>query len=483
MSLKKKSISGIGWNLTEKIISSGSSFVIGIILARILSPEDFGLIGMTTVIFAFANTFVDGGLSIGLIRKTKCTALDYDTVFIYNVCLSVVIYLLLAFFAPYIALFFNEGMLVDLIRVLALVILINSFSIVQIAILSRRIDFKKQTIASVVGSLVSGVFGIFLAYQGFGVWSLVYQILLRQFIYAMLIWMFAEWRPSFSFSVVAFKEQFKFSNKILLSNLIATFQYNIYYLVLGKFFSPSSLGYFTRAEQFNAMVTTNLSTAFSKVLFPALASIKYQEDLMLLNIKKISRMTFFVSFLLLTGLASVAKPLIHILLGARWETSILYLQLLCISSIFLPLNLTNLNILNIKGRSDLVLKLQVIKIVLLVPSILGAIYFGVVTMLVVRIFMVIIATYVNSSYSGRLVKYSVKEQMYDIAPYLLSCSVVAGSTFLWSLTSLTYSLMLVVQVFTFLLVFLLVFELQNLDEYVELKRISLSFIKGHRNKV
>lgn len=475
-SLKAKSFQGVTWSFIDSIAGSGISFIIGIILARLLTPAAFGLIGMVTVFLVIANTFIDSGFSTGLIRKVKCAKIEYDTVFYFNIATSLLLYLFLFFSAPFLAAFFKEPQLSSLIRILCITIVIDSLSIVQRAILTREINFRLQTKISLISSISSGIIGIGMAYKGFGVWSLVYQILTKQMLNGILLWILSKWRPSANFSVAAFKELFNFGSKILGSSLLASIQNNIYYFVIGKFFSASGLGFYTRAEQFNAIVTNNITGTLERVFFPVLSSIQEDEQHMKATLRKMIRTSFFITYFALISMAIVAKPMIYVLIGDKWGESVLYLQLICIGSVFFPFNIVNLNILKIKGRSDLILRLQIFKTFLTAIIIVSGILWGIAVMLIVRIITTLIATYLNSYYSGKLLGYSIKEQIFDISSYFWSISIILCLMFVLSFVPVNNFLMLSFQTFTGIFLFFLIFERSKHAEYIEIKTMFINLI-------
>lgn len=475
-SLKTTSFKGLTWSFIDTLFGSGITFVIGVILARILTPEVFGLIGMVTVLFAIATTIIDSGFSIGLIRKVSCTQQDYSTVFYFNIIIGIVVYALLFFTAPLIALFFKEAQLINIVRVLGLVVIIDAFSIVQRVILTRNVNFKSQTIISMASAVVSGGIGIGMAVSGYGVWSIIIQVLAKQLTNGILLWVFAYWRPALYFSTAIFKELFGFGSKLLVSGLINTIQNNIYYIVIGKYFSTAGLGYYTRAESFNAIVTNNLTGTLERVFFPVLSSMQTDEARLKITFKKMIRTSFFITFFALITLAVIAKPFILILIGAKWYQSILLLQLLCISSIFLPLNAVNLNILKIKGQSGIILHLQVIKSILLAATILCGIFWGIKCMLIARIFITFLSYLLNSFYAGKLIGYNMLEQLADVTPYFWAEFLIAVCMYAISFLPINNYLMLFVQLVVGLSLFFIVFEHKKFAEYIEIKELIVSAI-------
>lgn len=481
-SLKYKTFTGVAWSFVDTILGSGITFIVGLIMARLLSPEDFGLIGVISVFIAFANTFIDSGFSTGLIRKSKCENIEFDTVFWFNILISLILFIILFFLAPLIESFFKDENITVILRILGIVVIVDSLSLVQKTILIRRIDFKSQTLISMISSVISGSIGILLAFKGFGVWSLVVQILTRQTMYSLQLWLFSSWRPEFRFSIKSFTELFEFGSKMLGTQLIQTTQNNLYYFVIGKFFSSSALGYYTRAEQFNSIVTNSITNTVERVFFPVLASLQDESERLKETLRKTLKTSFFVTFIALLGMSVMAKPMIYILIGSKWDQSVLYLQMLCIGSVFFPFNVANLNILKIKGRSDLILKLQLVKTFLVAVNILFGIFYGIIVMLISRIITTLFATVLNSYYSGHLINYRLVDQIKDIIPYFISESMILIAMFGISLFPVNNYLLLLFEILTGSMLFFLIFENRKYSEYLEVKSMISGLISSSFGK-
>lgn len=476
-SLKKKAIRGVSWSFVDNIASQGITFLVGIILARLLTPAEFGILGMITIFIAISNSIIDSGFSNALIRKNDAKRIDYNTVFIFNLVLSLVLYGVLYVASPAISRFFHEPQLVAITRVMGLLLLINALGIIQRTLLVKRVDFKTQTKVSVIASLGSAVVGVGMAWAGFGVWSLVGQQLSRQFLNTLFLWVFNRWRPLLEFSIQSFKELFSFGSKLLASGLIDTLFNNIYYIIIGRFYSATQLGQYTRAEQFNMIFSSNLTSVIQRVSYPVLSSIQNEAERLREAYRRVIKSTMLVAFASMLGLAACAKPVILILIGEKWLVAAEYLQIICFSGMLYPLHAINLNILQVKGRSDLFLKLEIIKKGLAVlPITLGIIY-GIKVMLLAKVFNSFLAYYLNARYSKSMVNYSVKEQIADILPTFLVSLGVAGV--MWGITwlDLNVYLQLIVQVSVGLTLAGVIYEKLNLEEYKELKGIALSILK------
>ena len=476
-SLKTKAILGVSWSAIDNIASSGISFLVGIVLARILSPTEFGVLGMLAVFIAVSNTIVDSGFSNALIRKIDTKEIDYNTVFYFNLLLGVVLYIILFFCAPAISRFFHEPVLIPVTRVMGTVLIINAISIIQRTLLVKKVDFKTQTKISLIASIVSGVIGIGMALGGLGIWSLVGQQVSRQLLNTILLWLFNTWRPAREFSKQSFKELFGFGSKLLVSGLIDTIYKNIYYLVIGKFYSAQQLGQYTRAEQFDTVFSSNLTGVVQRVSYPVFSSIQDEADRLKQAYRKVIKTTMLVTFALMLGLAAIAKPLILCLIGIKWLPAVVFIQIICFSEMLYPLHALNLNMLQVKGRSDLFLKLEIIKkIIAILPISLG-IFYGIEFMLWGSVFINFVAYFLNSYYSAQLINYSTWTQIKDIIPTFIVSFVVAAA--MWSITLLNYPIYITLtfQCVLGLLMAFIIYELIKLPEYLELKDIALSVIK------
>jgi len=472
MSLKQKTISGLLWSSVESIASQGIQFIFGIILARLLTPKEFGLIGMVAIFIAVSESFINSGFSSALIRKKNCTQADYSTVFFFNLAAGIIFFILLFLSAPAIGGFFKEPGLKSIVQVLSIVLIIDSFTLIQRTILTKRIDFKLQTKVTLISSFIAGSVAITLAYKGFGVWSLVIQTLLRQALNSFFLWLWNKWKPSLIFSKVSFRELFGFGSKILLSGLIDTIYRNVYQLIIGKYFSAEQLGYYTRAGQFESLPTKNITNIMTRVSYPVLAQMQDDPVMLKSGYKKMIRSTMLVTFLLTLGLSAVAEPLVISFIGEKWRISVVYLQLMCFSGMFYPLHAINLNMLNVQGRSDLFLKLEIIKKLLIIPTIIIGVIFGIKIMLIGMIANSIIAYFLNSFYSGKLINYSTKEQLLDIMPSFLLGGLIAVIVFvLGNLLTVTYLIKLILQLITGAVLFFGYCELTKMSDYLYLKQI------------
>ena len=409
--LKKDTLKGVKWTAFERISMQGMQFLIGVLLARLLDPSDFGIIGMMAIFITLSNTFVDGGFSNALIRKIDCDEKDYSTAFYFNIVVGIVCYALLFLSSPFIADFFNTPILSYLLKVLAITLFINSLSVVHIAKLSREINFKVQAQATFVGVLLSGILGIALAYMGYGVWSLVFQQVANSTIKVIIIWMKTHWKPLMVFSKESFKALFGYGSKILVSNLIGTLYSQMSTIIIGKSYTTSELGYYSRGQQFAHLPTVTITDVLGKVTFPILSRYQNDDQKLVPIYRKYISITSMVIFFCMTLLASLAKPIVLVLLSEKWESSVIFFQIFCFAYMMEHISKLNLNLLQIKGRSDLYLRLEVIKKVIGFTLMICAIPFGVIAICVCALIYSQISLVINTYYTGILFNLGYIKQM------------------------------------------------------------------------
>lgn len=426
-SLKQKTMSGLFWSFTELMANHGIQFLIQIFLARILLPEHFGIIGMIIVFIAISESVVDSGFTQALIRDQETSQVDYSTVFYFNILIALVMYSVLFVVAPTISSFFQEPQLTNIVRTLALVLIINSFGIVQKVMLIKKVDFKKITKISFTAVTISGVITITLAVLGFGVWSLVLNMILIKFIQALLLCLFNRWFPSFVFSVQSFKKFFKFGYKLLISGLIDTFYNNLYFLIIGRLYSPSQLGFYTNANKVRDLASQSVAAAVQRVSYPVLSKMQDNATRLKANYQKIVKMSAYINFPLLIGLAAIAHPLFNLIFGEKWMPSVIYFQLLCLAGMLYPLHAVNLNILQVKGRSDLFLLIEIIKKAILTVLIVLSLVLklGIIGLICAAVLNSYISLFINTYFSAKEIDYSTRDQIKDISP-IFAISVTMG---------------------------------------------------------
>lgn len=476
-SLKNKTIKGVGWSAADALLGQGVTFIVGLVLARLLSPDEYGLIGICLIFTTVLNGIVDSGFSNALIRKKDITDEDYNTMFTTNMAISIILYVLLFASAPFVSDFFHRVELTALVRVTGLVLFCNALSITQVTILAKRIDFKTKTKASLVSAVVSGVIGIAMAFIGFGVWSLVTQQLSRQLLYTLSLWVLNKWCPKFTFYKDSFKYMWGFGWKLLASGILNNVWNQLYQVVIGKCYTPSTLGHYTRANDYANLFSANLTSIVQRVSYPVLSEMQDNKERMVLGYRKLIKVTMFVTTVCMISLGAVAEPMIYTLIGTKWYEAATYLPLICVSMSLYPLHAINLNILQVLGRSDIFLYLEVPKkIVGLIPIGIG-IFCGIYYMLLASIFTGFISLYLNTWYTGKALGYTFLKQLRDIFPSYLTAFVIALAVYFLKYLLLPYYIVLVIQIFIGIVVGLIVSELFKFEEYLELKSIVLKLIK------
>ena len=424
-SLKNSAISGFTWKTAERGLAEILQFFIGIVLARLLSPSDYGTVGLLAIFFAVAHIFQDSGFGSALIQKKDRTQEDFSTVFFFNVAMSLVIYAIMYIASPYIAKFYRVPLLEDLTRVSALSFIIGGLTGVQYAKLTAEMKFRTISILSIFGQIVTGVTGIILALLGWGVWALVFQGLIGSLIKGVAVWYVSKWHPSLIFSKKSFKQLFSFGSNLMLSGIVNTIYNNIYTLVIGRVFNPKLVGFYNRANGY-AMIPTNLllSTVVS-VTYPILSTIQDDNEKLKRAYRKMLEVPLYVHYPCLIGIAVVAAPLIEVMIGKKWLPCVPMLQILCIGGLFVPLTHINLNLLYVKGRSDLVLKLEFIKKPIAFAILFGSIPFGIMYMVAGRALYSIIGFGINCYYTQKILNYGIKEQILVLLPIIRNTLAMA----------------------------------------------------------
>lgn len=472
-SLRSRTLKGTFWSAADAFLGQGVSFLVGIVLARLLSPDEYGLIGICLIFTTVLNGIVDSGFSSALIRKMDVSQTDYNTMFFTNLVISSVLYLLLFFCAPFISHFFGRTELTPLVRAMGCVLFLNALSLTQYTVLTKRLDFKTKTKASFTSAVGSGAIGIAMAFGGFGVWSLVAQQLSKQFLYTVCLWVLNRWKPSRDFSGESFRYMWGFGSKMMLSGLLNNIWNELYKVVVGKFYSPATLGQYTRSSEYAGLFSSNLTSIVQRVSYPALAEIQDDRERMVAAYRKVIKVTMFVTCTCMISLGAVAEPLIYCLIGPQWHEAAAYLPLICLSMVLYPLHSINLNMLQIQGRSDIFLYLEIIKKFIAVIPIAAGIFFSIYWMLVASIFTGGIAFFLNSYYTGKRLGYSSWMQLMDVAPDFGVATAVALSVYFLKFLPISNWCILPMQVIIGILVLLLICEKAQLEEYIEIKNIIL----------
>ena len=415
-SLKTKAKKGLAWSMVERFATQGVQFLFGIILARLLSPDDYGIIAMPLVFLAIAQCIIDSGFSTALIRKPELTEDDLSTAFYFNIGIGILCYAVLFFSSPLIADFYHTPILSSLLKVTALAVLFNPLCAVQQAILTRKIDFKTQAIVSFSGAVVSGIVGLYMAYNGFGVWSLVFQQVGGYVMRTILLWILGKWKPKRKWSWKSFHYLWGFGSKMLGSGLLDTIYNNIYPIVIGKYFSAQDLGNYTRAQQFSSLPSSNVTGVLQRVTFPVLSSIQNEDERLAKNYRKILKLSAFLVFPMMLMLSAIANPLVRILLTDKWIGCVILLQIVCFQMMWYPIHAINLNLLTVKGRSDLFFRLEIFKKIMGVCIMFITIPHGIIWMVSGGIVSSMLSLIINTYYTGKLINVGYFKQMGDLLP-------------------------------------------------------------------
>ena len=480
--IQNNTINGLFWSSFERIGHQGIQFLIAVILARLLLPEQFGLIAMLAIFMAVAQSFVDSGFGSALIQKQDATHLDECSVFYFNILVGFLVAGSLFLSAPWIAAFYQIPLLTPLVRVLSLNLIINAFGVIQTTLLTKRIDFKSQMKVSVIAAVFSGSIGVAMAYRGYGVWSLVAQSITNNFFRTILLWFFLPWRPSWIFSFVSLRSMFSFGSKLLFSGLLDTIYNNLYLVVIGKMFSATELGYYTQAEQAVRFPVGNLSSAVGRVTFPVFSSLQDDKDRLKRATRKALSSLAMVNFPLMIGMAVVAKPLVLVVLTDKWLPCVPYLQLLCVAGMLYPLHVINLNVLMAQGRSDLFFRLEIYKKGMVTAAICFTARWGIMAMIYGQIATSVIAYYMNSYYTGKLLFYPASEQIKDFIPVLFLASLMGIGVYLAKYLPLENNIALLLsQVFIGIILYIALCRITNISSFVEIRSIAQDKYKSIRH--
>ena len=437
-----------------------------------LSPDEFGLIGMIVIFISVSQVFVDSGLSQSLIRKKNCTTIDYSTVFWVNLVIGIVCYLIIWILAPLIADFYGNTRLIALTRVTSLAIIIGSVTLIQQTILTKDVDFKTLTKSSMTGTLVSGIVSLILAFYGFGVWSLVWRGLINQAVRSAVLWSQNRWKPDLIYSRLTLNEHFKFGSNILIISLIAAFYKNLSNLIIGKTYSEKILGFYTTADQYSMIPSGTMTAITNKVSYPVLSEMQDDNLKLRTNINKLITNVMYVSFVVMFGLAAVAEPLIGVVLGEKWLPSVMMFQALCIAYSVSPMHVINQNIMKIKGRTDLFLRTEIFKYLIFTPLlILGAVY-GITVLIAGIVLFYWIGYTVAALYSKRLIGYSMTRQFLDLLPMMGVALIPALVT--WSIGlvfTLSPLMLLLIQIIAYPCLVIGLSVLFRVPSFYEIKKI------------
>ena len=471
---------GFLWSAIERFSVQAVQFIFQIILARLLSPSDYGLIAMLAIFMAIAQTFIDSGFTNALIKKLDRTDKDFSTVFYFNLLISIVVYILLYFGAPFIARFYRESELTNITRVYMLSLPIIALGAIQRTQFTIKVNFKDQAIASFSGALAGGLVGIILATQGYGAWALVGSALATNIVTTIIFWIRSTWRPRWEFSIVSLRTMFSFGSKLLFSGLLDTAYRNLYQFVIGRRFSKQDLGYYSRADQFAQFPSSNITGIMQRVTYPILCTIADDDEKLLAAYRQYIKLAAYIIFPLMIGLAAIAKPLINVVLGQKWQFASIILQILCFSYLWYPIHAINLNLLMVKGRSDLFLRVEIIKKIVGICILLIVMNFSVELMAIGNIASSFIALFINTYYTKKMIGYGIRDQVKDILPCLILSISSCVPAFVLSQLFPNNGLIMLLSIVLAVVIYLLISNIMKIDEFVQVKSSLVTLVQNRK---
>lgn len=444
--IKQKTISGLFWRYAERCGAQGIQFVVSIVLARLLSPGDYGIIGLITVFIALANVFISCGFGQALVQKKDADDIDYSSVFYFNIAAAIVLYFVMFFCAPSIARFYDNMLLVPVIRILSVTLIIGGINGVQQAYVQKTMQFKRFFWATLGGTIVSAFVGIAFAYSGLGVWALVAQQLTNQVIDTIILWITVRWRPVLRFSVNRMKRLFSYGWKLLGSSILDTAYNNMYSLIIGKVYTKADLGYYNRGKQFPMLIIENINSSINSVIFPVLASVQDEKQRLKEMMRRSMTISTFIIFPAMAGLAAVAKPLTLLLLTEKWLPAVPFIQFCCFTYAFWPVATANLQAIKAIGRSDVFLKLEIIKKIIGITALCLTVRHGLMVMMWARFVNAILSSVINAYPNKKLLNYSYFEQMRDMLPSMALSLAMCAAVLCFNFLSLSPVITMILQI-------------------------------------
>lgn len=482
MEKQKSVISNLIWRFAERTGAQGVSFIVSLVLARLLEPSAYGTIALVTVFTTILQVFVDSGMGNALIQKKDADDIDFSTVFYFNVFICLILYVGMFIAAPFIAKFYNDNSLTAVIRVLCLTIVISGVKNVQQAYVSRKMQFKRFFFATLGGTIVSAILGIVMAYKGFGVWALVVQQIFNALAATIILWITVKWHPKLVFSFERLKGLFSFGWKLLVSSLIDTVYNNIRQLIIGKLYSAEDLSYYNRGKQFPNFVVTNVNTSIDSVLLPAMSS---EQD----DVKRVKNMTrrsiktsTYIMAPLMMGLAFMATNVVKLILTDKWLACVPFLQIFCITYMFYPINTANLNAIKAMGRSDLFLKLEIAKKIVGVTVLVSTMWFGVMVMAYSLLFTSITSQIINAWPNKKLLEYGYVEQLKDILPGIILAVFMGICVYFIGFINLSLMPEIILQVLLGAIIYIGISAILKLESFEYIKDIIKSKFGEKKNK-
>lgn len=481
--LKSKTLSSLAWKFAERCGAQGIQFVVSIILARLLTPADYGLIGLITVFLAIAMVFAQSGLGQALVQHKEIDHEEFSTVFYFSMVFSIVLYLILFLCAPLIAGFYNEPKLTAIVRVLGTTVIIGAVNSVQQAYVQKTMQFKRFFYSTLTGTLISAIIGVAMAYAGYGVWALVGQQISNQAINTVVLWFTVKWRPKFVFSVKKGLRLFSYGWKLLCSSLLDTVYNNLYSLIIGKFYSAADLGYYNRGKQFPMLLIQNINSSIDSVLFPVLSEAQDDKERLKSMVRRSIVTSTFIIFPCMAGLAAIATPLTKLLLTDKWLPAVPFIQFCCFIYAFWPIHTANLQAIKATGRSDIFLKLEIIKKTIGVIALCVSIPFGLYAMMWASCFSAVLSSFINASPNKKLLGYSYLEQVKDMLPSFLLSLVMCGTVMCFNVLNLNAVLTMILQISVGILVYTIGAKIFKIEAFDYILNTVKKVVKGKKNEI
>lgn len=464
--LKHKTVFGMIWSAIGKMGTLAVNFLSNLVLARLLMPADFDCIGMLAIFLAVSSIFIQGGLGTALIQKKNPKPIDYSTVFYWNLVFAVVFYLILFAIAPWVASFYDLPILKPMLRVQSVVLLIQSFAIVQVTQLMKQMNFKALAVRNMAAALAGTLVAIPMALRGFGAWSLVASAIIASIVNVLLLWKMSGWRPSLEFSFVSLKNLFSFGGLMLLSSLTETLYTNLQGLIIGKRFASGQLGYYMQAKKLEEVPVSGLSSIVNEVTFPAFSALQDDEDRLLEGVRKSVKSLTFINFPMMILLMIIAQPLIILLYGAKWNTSVPYFQILCISGLVYTMNTLNTNVIKSLGKGKIYFVVQILKRSIGIASIFVGMMYGIYGLLWAVAFVSYISFIINSLVNKKLINYGLIKQLRDTIGCFLLAAIVGAVTYgIGTLLPGHPSLVMLIQILMYASLYLLIAKALKMEEF------------------
>lgn len=478
--IQKKGLNSVIWSAIERFSVQAIQVLLSLVIARLISPSDYGLIAMLTIFIAIAQAFVDSGLSNALIQKKEKSDIDYSTAFYSNIAIAIVIYIILFFCAPWIADFYNEPLLVELTRWIGLNLIISAFIIVQQAQLVINLKFKKQAKLSLFSVLISGGLGIYLAYRGQGVWALVFQTLSKNIINGALLWVTSRWRPMLQFSKSSFKSLFGFGSKLLVGGLIHSLYTNVYSMVIGKIFNAKDVGLYNQAHNLASFAPNNITFMISRAVYPIECQLQDQNDRLKIIFIQYLRIAVLVIFPLMVGLSILSRPLINVLLTEKWDQASILLSIVCLAYMWQPIQSMNWQLLSVKGRTDLSLQSEIVKKIIAIIILIVTIPGGVKVMCLGLLVYAFVDMGIIIFYVKRTIGITYLEEIKNILPFLLFSLLMGFVVFLVTCYIDNYKLQLLIGIPLGILVYVTLGIFFRIHEFIDVCKFIISKVKNYK---